>query len=67
MIGMQSHYHPRVNIVLDEDYKLIMTEDIIDGLRYTESDPEKIQFNFLVKRREVTHLSQLEKIANDLE
>lgn len=65
---MQGHLHPRVTIVMKEDYKLLIKEDVLDGLRSTEFDPEKVpQFNFLFKRRELTHLSQLKKSALDLE
>ena len=51
-----------------EKYKLVLKEDVLDGLSDTEYDPEKIpQFNFLFKKRELTHLSVLQRVARDLE
>ena len=55
---MKYYMHPRIKIKMkEESFQLYIYEDVLDGLKDTEFDPEKVQFsNLLIKKKEVTHI-----------
>lgn len=69
---MTSAHIPRVTIYFDfysadNGATITVTEDVLDGLRYTDFDSEKsniLNLNFAKSR--LTHISLLERIANDM-